>query len=160
MDQDDYDESNESSTENSSGKGLRAQLEKALEDKKALESQLSESKSKIRQSEVSSVLAAKGVNSKIAKFIPADVEGEEAIAKWLDENADVFGVSSQPQEQTPASEQSSVPQEVKESAQRMQSLGNSTESPSKLTDIQERMRNAQTAEELQELWAEAQKFLL
>ena len=99
----------------------------------------------------------KGVNSKIAKFIPNDIEGEEAIGKWLDENADVFGASTQ----TPADdEQSPVTPEVKESAQRMQNLGSSAQSPSKLADIEARMKGASTAEELQELWAEAQRFIL
>lgn len=141
----------------SPGKGLRAQLEQALNDKKGLEAQLSELKGKVRQAEVGKVLSAKGVNHKIAQFIPSEIEGEEAIAKWLDENADVFGV--QPQGDTPADE-SKVPEEVKESAARMQNLGSASQSPSKLADIEARMKGAQTAEELQELWQEAQKFVL
>ena len=93
---DDYDEQEESP-----GKGLRAQLEQALREKKELESQVADLAGKYRQVEVTSILAAKGVNSKIAKFIPSDVTGEEAISKWLEENADVFGGFQQSQEQAP-----------------------------------------------------------
>ena len=157
MDQD-YDDTTDTETE-SPAKGLRAQLEKSLEDKKALEKELSDLRAKVRQSEVTSALAAKGVNPKIAKFIPADVEGEEGISKWLEENADVFG-GFEPQEGAPASEEPAVPQEVRDSAQRMQTLSSSSQSPSKIADIEARMKSAQTADELQELWAEAQRFVL
>lgn len=89
MDQDgDYEDGQESS-----GKGLRGQLEQALADKKALEAEVAELRGKARQTEVSNVLTAKGVNPKVAKFIPADVEGEEGISKWLEENADLFGAT-------------------------------------------------------------------
>lgn len=159
MDQD-YDDASDEQTE-SPGKGLRAQLEAALAEKKSLESEVSKLRDKARQSEVSQVLSAKGVNSKIAKFIPADVEGEEAIAKWLDDNADVFGVSIQSDEGEPTPAPGpNVPPGTVDAANRMQQLGQSAQAPTQLTDLQERMRNANTAEELQELWAEAQKFML
>lgn len=159
MDQD-YDDSDEQ--QESPGKGLRAQLEAALNDKKALETQLSELRGKVRQADVSSVLTAKGVNSKVAKFIPADVEGAEAIGKWLEENADVFGFTTETQEQgaPQASQEPNVPAEQVQATQRMQNLGQSASSPSKLADIEARMKSAGTAEELQALWSEAQKFIL
>lgn len=154
MDQgDDLDNDHESS-----GKGLRGQLEQALADKKALEGQVAELLGKVRQTEVSNVLTAKGVNPKVAKFIPADVEGEEGISKWLEENADLFGAT--PQDDDTQQQDAGIAPEVKESASRLQNLGSSAQSPSKLADIEARMASAQTSEELQELWAEAQRFVL
>ena len=154
MDQDDdVDNDHESS-----GKGLRGQLEQALADKKALEGQVAELLGKVRQTEVSNVLTAKGVNPKVAKFIPADVEGEEGISKWLEENADLFGAT--PQDDDTQQQDAGIAPEVKESASRLQNLGSSAQSPSKLADIEARMASAQTSEELQELWAEAQRFVL
>lgn len=154
MDQDgDYEDGQESS-----GKGLRGQLEQALADKKALEAEVAELRGKARQTEVSNVLTAKGVNPKVAKFIPADVEGEEGISKWLEENADLFGAT--PQDDDTQQQDAGIAPEVKESASRLQNLGSSAQSPSKLADIEARMASAQTAEELQELWAEAQRFVL
>ncbi len=154
MDQDgDYEDGQESS-----GKGLRGQLEQALADKKALEAEVAELRGKARQTEVSNVLTAKGVNPKVAKFIPADVEGEEGISKWLEENADLFGAT--PQDDDTQQQDAGIAPEVKESASRLQNLGSSAQSPSKLADIEARMASAQTSEELQELWAEAQRFVL
>jgi hypothetical protein len=154
VDQDgDYEDGQESS-----GKGLRGQLEQALADKKALEAEVAELRGKARQTEVSNVLTAKGVNPKVAKFIPADVEGEEGISKWLEENADLFGAT--PQDDDTQQQDAGIAPEVKESASRLQNLGSSAQSPSKLADIEARMASAQTAEELQELWAEAQRFVL
>lgn len=154
MDQDgDYEDGQESS-----GKGLRGQLEQALADKKALEAEVAELRGKARQTEVSNVLTAKGVNPKVAKFIPTDVEGEEGISKWLEENADLFGAT--PQDDDTQQQDAGIAPEVKESASRLQNLGSSAQSPSKLADIEARMASAQTAEELQELWAEAQRFVL
>lgn len=152
------DQENEEATDNDSpGKGLRAQLEQALADKKTLEAELTGLKGKFRQSEVAQILAAKGVNAKIAKFIPADVEGDEAIGKWLDDNADVFGVSAAPEQ---GSDEPPVAPEVQQSAKRMQSLEQNAQTPGKLADIQARIANAGTEQELNELWAEAQKFML
>lgn len=104
------------------------------------------------------MLTAKGVNPKVAKFIPADVEGEEGISKWLEENADLFGAT--PQDDDTQQQDAGIAPEVKESASRLQNLGSSAQSPSKLADIEARMASAQTSEELQELWAEAQRFVL
>jgi len=154
VDQDgDYEDGQESS-----GKGLRGQLEQALADKKALEAEVAELRGKARQTEVSNVLTAKGVNPKVAKFIPADVEGEEGISKWLEENADLFGATQQ--DDDTQQQDAGIAPEVKESASRLQNLGSSAQSPSKLADIEARMASAQTSEELQELWAEAQRFVL
>lgn len=154
MDQDgDYEDGQESS-----GKGLRGQLEQALADKKALEAEVAELRGKARQTEVSNVLTAKGVNPKVAKFIPADAEGEEGISKWLEENADLFGAT--PQDDDTQQQDAGIAPEVKESASRLQNLGSSAQSPGKLADIEARMASAQTSEELQELWAEAQRFVL
>jgi hypothetical protein len=154
VDQDgDYEDGQESS-----GKGLRGQLEQALADKKALEAEVAELRGKARQTEVSNVLTAKGVNPKVAKFIPADVEGEEGISKWLEENADLFGAT--PQDDDTQQQDAGIAPEVKESASRLQNLGSSAQSPGKLADIEARMASAQTSEELQELWAEAQRFVL
>jgi len=40
------------------------------------------------------VLTAKGINPKVAAFIPQDLEAsEEAVNNWLNEYGDVFGVN-------------------------------------------------------------------
>jgi hypothetical protein len=50
----------------------------------------------LRTTNIASVLASKGVSSKVAKLIPADVEtSQEAIETWLEDYKDVFGLPPQ-----------------------------------------------------------------
>ena len=40
--------------------------------------------------------ASRGVNTKIASFIPQDIDPtEESVSKWLESNADVFGLQTE-----------------------------------------------------------------
>jgi dTDP-4-amino-4,6-dideoxygalactose transaminase len=65
-------------------------LEKRL---KELETEATTLKSQTRQRTVKDVLTAKGVNPKVAAFIPQDIDiTEEAVTNWLNEYGDVFGV--------------------------------------------------------------------
>lgn len=68
-------------------------LEKRL---KELEAEASNLKTAQRQRTVKDVLSAKGVNPKVAAFIPQDIEPtEDAVSNWLNEYGDVFGVQTQ-----------------------------------------------------------------
>ena len=69
-------------------------VNRALEKRaKELEQELSGLKTQTRQRTVKDVLQAKGLNPKISAFIPQDIDtSEEAIAAWVDEYGDVFGV--------------------------------------------------------------------
>ena len=83
-----------------------AQLRKvnrALEKRtKELEQELSGLKTQTRQRTVKDVLQAKGLNPKIAAFIPQDIDtSEEAINNWVNEYGDVFGIQA-PTEEKPA----------------------------------------------------------
>ena len=45
-----------------------------------------------RERSIKDVLESRGVNGKVAKFIPQDLDPtEESLSKWLEDNADVFG---------------------------------------------------------------------
>lgn len=48
-----------------------------------------------REASVKSVLTSKGLNPKIAAFIPEGITSSEDVEKWVDEYAEVFG-GSQP----------------------------------------------------------------
>ncbi len=81
-----------------------AQLRKvnrALEKRaKELEQELSGLKTQTRQRTVKEVLQAKGLNPKIAAFIPQDIDAsEEAINQWVSEYGDVFGAPVPAQEE-------------------------------------------------------------
>ena len=81
-----------------------AQLRKvnrALEKRaKELEQELSGLKTQTRQRTVKDVLQAKGLNPKIAAFIPQEIDtSEEAINQWVNEYGDVFGIQTSSEEQ-------------------------------------------------------------
>jgi len=70
-------------------------LEKRM---KELEVEATTLKNQTRQRTVKDVLTAKGINPKVAAFIPQDLDvTEEAVSNWLNEYGDVFGVK-QPEE--------------------------------------------------------------
>jgi hypothetical protein len=77
-------------------------VNRALEKRaKELEQELSGLKTQTRQRTVKDVLQAKGLNPKIAAFIPQDIDtSEEAINNWVNEYGDVFGIQT-PSEEKP-----------------------------------------------------------
>lgn len=80
--------------------GQLRKVNRALEKRaKELEQELDGLKSQTRQRTVKDVLQAKGLNPKIAAFIPQDIDSsEEAITTWVTEYGDVFGIQTQSEE--------------------------------------------------------------
>ena len=72
-------------------------LEKEQSKKiKELEQQLGSYKVAERESTVQYVLESMGVNPKIARFIPQDIDFNlETVENWVKDNADVFGIEIQ-----------------------------------------------------------------
>ena len=95
-DDDFFDEDNEPQDVVKQLRKVNRTLEKRL---KELEVESTTLKNQTRQRTVKDVLTAKGVNPKVAAFIPQDIEiTEEAVSNWLNEYGDVFGVKQEPQE--------------------------------------------------------------
>ena len=134
-------------------KDLRRQIKNLSKEKADLAAELSTVKAATRERSVADVLTARGVNAKVAKFIPADVEGEEALNAWLEENADVFGFKISDPAATPD------PSDVAD-AKRLQSLGQSAQTPTRVQDLEARLANAKDEAEIQAIWAEAKEFFL
>lgn len=93
----DWDEDNDATDNtgngNSNGGALRKQLEEALKEMKALRADNEKLQKTARTQTVSTALAKKGLDAKVAKLIPADVAAtDEAIGKWLEEYGDVFNL--------------------------------------------------------------------
>ena len=92
----DYEDDDDMDTTVSNSDDLVKQLRKQL---KAKDKEMAEFKSQFenlskaqRERAVKDVLEARGVNGKVAKFIPQDLDPtEESLSRWLEENADVFG---------------------------------------------------------------------
>lgn len=112
---------------------------------KELESELESLRNFQRQSVVSSVLNERGVNPKIATFIPSDVANDpESIGQWLDEHGEVFGVQQRVQ-------QPMVDQENLSTLRQIDAVTGSALSPDDVNDMFSRLNNAQSAEELMEM---------
>ena len=78
-------------------KQLRKQLKAEQRRLKELENSYGELTKSQKERILKDVLSSKGVNQKIAQFIPADIEAsEDAISAWLDANGDVFGYTPTP----------------------------------------------------------------
>lgn len=133
---------------------LRKQIKDLKAERDAAASAAAELKASVRSRTVEEVLSTKGVNAKVAKFIPDDVED---VAAWLDENADVFGFQVDP----PANEsQPTTDPAVVAATRRQQSLSGAAANPSKIADFTSRLDQAQTPAEVDAIWAEVQNFNL
>jgi hypothetical protein len=124
------------------------QKEKELTDIKAQFETLNKAQ---RDRTVKDVLASRGVNGKIAKFIPSDIDPtEESVSKWLEENADVFGFQVEESPQTP-----NVDPKVASDFQRMTKVAEQGVTPSHSEDIHRRLMNATSREELDQVIRES-----
>ena len=79
------------------GNDAMRQLRKANRAKEKelaeLKAQLQELNNDRRNRTIKDVFSSRGVNEKIASFVPKDIDlNEESLSTWLDENADVFGI--------------------------------------------------------------------
>jgi hypothetical protein len=107
-------------------KDLRKQLRDKSRELDDLTKELGQFREQARKATVSDVLSKRGINPKVAAFIPSDVEAtEDAVSKWLDEYGDVFGAAQQgepaAQEATPqAQAQSTVTDEQQAQWQQIQ----------------------------------------
>ena len=73
-------------------KQLRKQLKAKEKEMAEFKSQFESLSKAQRERAVKDVLESRGVNGKVAKFIPQDLDPtEESLSKWLEDNADVFG---------------------------------------------------------------------
>jgi len=99
-----------------------SQLRKANKQKekqlKEIQVELSELRKEKRDRTIKETLTSRGVNPKIAAFIPPDIDlTEESLSTWLSEYGDVFGIESQSTNQA----SSNLPEGFKENYIKAQS---------------------------------------
>jgi hypothetical protein len=122
-------------------KKLRKQLKIEQKRAKELESTLGELTKAQRERVLKDVLTSKGVNMKVAKFIPSDLDAsEEAITTWLETNADVFGID--------VPKQSPITESDKASLRQMDVVTQGALSPERADDFAMKIDNAESADEL------------
>jgi hypothetical protein len=120
---------------------LRKDLKQAQKRNKELEGSLGELSKTQRERIIKDAFASKGVNPKIASFVPQDIDAsEEAVTAWLENYADVFGIKTE--------EKQSVSQEDITSMQRMNNALTGAEAPGASDDLANRIANASSEDEI------------
>jgi len=146
----DYEDDDDFTTEDSSN-DLVKQLRKAAKQKdkelQELRAQFEGLNKAQRERAIKDALASRGVNSKIASFIPQDIDPtEESVSKWLEDYADVFGIETSQTQATP-----NVNPNDAAAYKRMTNSADSGVSPEHNGDIMQKLMNANSKEELDEV---------
>jgi hypothetical protein len=122
-------------------KKLRKALKVEQKRAKELETTLGELSKSQRERVLKDVLTSKGVNMKVAKFIPTDIDAsEEAINTWLEQNGDVFGFEIQ--KETP------ITQHDVASLRQMDSVTQNAVAPERADEYAMKIENAESADDL------------
>ena len=146
-----YDYEDDDFDTDSSGNDLVKQLRKATKQK---DKELAELKAQFenlnkaqRERAIKDALASRGVNGKIAAFIPQDIDPtEESVSKWLEDYADVFGYESNQTQATP-----NVNPADAAAYKRMTNTVETGVSPEHNDNIMQKLMNANSREELDEV---------
>jgi len=144
-----YEDDEDDTTTSDNGNDLVKQLRKAAKQK---DKELAELRAQFegvskaqRERNIKDVLESRGVNSKIAKFIPSDLDPtEESLSKWLDDNGDVFGFSTE-------SNQPVVDPAQAAAYKKMNSVTEQGLTPDATDDIMRKLMSANSKEELDEV---------
>lgn len=144
------DEDDDFTTNEASGNDLVKQLRKAAKQK---DKELAELKAQFeglskaqRERTIKDALERRGVNSKIASFIPQDIDPtEESVSKWLEDYADVFGIDAGQNQSTNVD-----PADIA-AYKKMTGTADAATSPERGADVMSRLMNATTKEELDQI---------
>ena len=150
----DYEDDDDTDTTESSSNDLVKQLRKANKQK---EKELADLKANFeslnkaqRERAIKDALTSRGVNTKIASFIPQDIDPtEESVSKWLEANADVFGL------QTETPQQPNVDPAQAAAYKKMSAATEAGMTPDRGADIYQKLMKAGTREELDQVIRES-----
>ena len=142
-----YEDDDDDFTQDSSN-DLVKQLRKAAKQKdkelQELRAQFEGLSKAQRERAIKDALAARGVNQKISSFIPSDIDPtEESVSKWLEANADVFGLNIEPVQAVPNTDPADIA-----AYKRMTQTTEAGITPESGQDIMSRLMNANSKEEL------------
>lgn len=149
LDEDDFEFDDEVEETSSRGRSSDDVLKKVRRAERAKDKQLKEALAELeslrkfqRESTISQVLAEKGVNPKVARFIPSDIDlSSDGISNWLSENGDLFGVAAPVQQSAEQGEDLAALRQI-------DAVTSGAISPDDVNDAFSVMNNASSAEEL------------
>jgi len=148
------DEDDDITTESNSSNDLVKQLRKAA---KAKDKELAELRAQFeglskaqRERSIKDALERRGVNQKIASFIPQDIDPtEESVSKWLEDYSDVFGIDLGQNQSTNVD-----PADIA-AYKKMTGTADAAQSPERGADVMSRLMNATSKEELDQIIAQS-----
>ena len=112
---------------------------------KELESELTTIRKSQRDSTIKSVLESKGINPKVAAFVPQDVDmSADSITQWLDDYAEVFGMAASTKQQEVNQNDLAVLRQIDAVTAGSNSMGG-------VDDMYTRLDNAGSAEEIMDM---------
>jgi ABC-type transporter Mla subunit MlaD len=146
----DYEDDDDFDTTETSSNDLVKQLRKAAKQK---DKELAELRSQFdglskaqRERSIKDALERRGVNQKIASFIPQDIDPtEESVSKWLEDYADVFGIDLGQNQSTNVD-----PADIA-AYKKMTGTADAATSPERGADVMSRLMNANSKEELDQI---------
>ena len=146
-----YEDEDDDITTTDSSNDLVKQLRKASKQKdkelQELRSQFDGLSKAQRDRSIKDALASRGINPKIASFIPQDIDPtEESVSKWLEEYADVFGYQVEEKPQTP-----NVDPAQAAAYKRMTNTVEQGVSPEHNNNVLSKILNANSREELDDI---------
>ena len=144
LDDDEFDLEEETQSRSSDDVLRKVRRAERAKDKqlKELQAELESLRRFQREATISQVLAEKGVNPKVAKFIPADIEmSSDSISNWLSDNGELFGVAAPTQ-------QNAVDVNDMAALRQIDAVTSGAISPDDVNDAFNIMNNASSAEEL------------
>jgi hypothetical protein len=144
LDDDEFDFEEETQPRSSDDVLKKVRRAERAKDKqvKELQAELEALRKFQREATISQVLAEKGVNPKVAKFIPADIEmSSDSISNWLSDNGELFGVAAPTQ-------QNAVDVNDMAALRQIDAVTSGAISPDDVNDAFNIMNNASSAEEL------------
>ena len=148
MSNNEYEDDDDDYTTSDSSNDLVKQLRKAAKQKdkelQELRAQFDGISKAQRERAIKDALAARGVNQKISSFIPSDIDPtEESVSKWLEANADVFGLNIESNQAVPNTDPADIA-----AYKRMTQTTEAGITPESGQDIMSRLMNANSKEEL------------
>ena len=103
-----------------------------------------------RERSIKDALERRGVNQKIASFIPQDIDPtEESVSKWLEDYADVFGIELGQNQRTNVD-----PADIA-AYKKMTGTADAGMTPERGADVMSRLMNANSKEELDDIIRES-----
>jgi hypothetical protein len=134
---------------------LVRQLRKQLREQSKKVEELSEQNTtlakQVRSKSVEEILASKGADKRIAKYIPADVDDEAGILAWLESDGDLFGYQKDDGDSAGDDPAGLSPEDAAAARQVQQVTGGGVAVADRQKQQLDAVRNASTREELDAL---------